>query len=155
NGRAPITRNWRTTRSSVPGGTIWLRNPSSVAATNSVRVCTMMAAALVSIGKNESIAEYAAPLPDPMQPSLKGEIRLRRISHQKVRRFISTVLGGQARRPTLLRSSHRRPRLPLTPREIGEFLRSAAVCHRRFTERPGRAPCSRVIDVDIGHRAVL
>ena len=41
-GRSPMTRNCWTTRSSVPGGTIWLRNLSRVAATNSARVWTRM-----------------------------------------------------------------------------------------------------------------
>ena len=59
-GRSPMTRNCCTTRSSVPGGTIWLRNLSRVAETNSARVCTRMVAALVSKGKKLSSAEYAA-----------------------------------------------------------------------------------------------
>src|SRR6266567_571655 len=45
--------------------------------------------------------------------------------------------------------------VPLAAREIGEFLGSAILCHRCFTEWSGSAPCGRIVDIDIGHETLF
>ena len=40
---------------------------------------------------------------------------------------------------------------PLATREIGEFLGSAILRHRCFTQRSGRTPGGGIVDIDIGH----
>src|SRR5262249_50554242 len=74
---------------------------SIVRETNSARVCTRMVAAEVKTGKNESNAEYAAPLAVLKQPSSKLANRLRRSSQAKVRTFTRTKCSvAQGRRRT-------------------------------------------------------
>src|SRR5260370_20623984 len=45
--------------------------------------------------------------------------------------------------------------VPLAAREIGKFLGSAILRHRRFAEWSGRAPCGRIVDIDIGHETLF
>src|SRR5579871_1157188 len=88
--RVPATRNCCTTKGSESGGTISERASSMVRATNSARVWTRIVAAEVITGKNESSAEYAAPLAVLIQPSSNVATRLRRRSHPNFRRFRRT-----------------------------------------------------------------
>src|SRR5690348_2960868 len=100
-GRAPIIRNWLSTRSSVPGGTTSERKPSSVLATKSARVCTRIVAAEVSTGKKDSRAEYAAPLAMLKQPSSNAAMMLRRRSQKNVRGVQGAGRGMAAPIPKL------------------------------------------------------
>src|SRR5581483_1707460 len=45
--------------------------------------------------------------------------------------------------------------VPLPAREIGKFLRSAILRDRCFTQRSRRAPCGRIVDIDIGRQTTL
>ena len=71
-GRAPVTRNCCTTRSSEPGGTIFEERSSSVAETNSARVCTRMVAAEVSTGKKREQRRIGGGLCVAEAPVVKG-----------------------------------------------------------------------------------
>src|ERR1700722_169290 len=56
-------------------------------------------------------------------------------------------LNGKARRTRI--------GVPLTPREVGKFLRSTILRHRSFTERSRRAPRGGVVDVDVRYESLL